>query len=106
MAQVAKISDAKKKEERKALFSQKTLYVGPTSSLALYVREAPNGRFKCYALFEKKGAEKKDKGMVTDHATQADAVKKYDELAAQCVVAGWKAKSSSKSSFDTIPAAE
>lgn len=109
-AAVKNIKDASKgggSKERKSLFSQKVKYAGPTSSLTVYVRETNAGKFKCYALLEKKGSEKKDRGMLTEHATKDEALKKFRELGDQCLSAGWKVKeSASKSAFDVIPAAD
>lgn len=107
---VAAIKDHKKRGETKERvkgFSQKARYAGPTSKLTLHVRESAKDKFKVYALLEKKGSEKKEKGMVSEHKTQDEAVKKFDELAGQCMKAGWKlATKVTKSSFDAIPTAE
>jgi hypothetical protein len=108
------VKDAKKanagaaapKKERKSGFSQRARYVGPTSKLTLHVREMDKGKFKVYAILEKPGAEKKDRGMISEFKTQAEAVKHFEELADQCLKGGWKLQSKvSKSSFDAIPAA-
>jgi len=92
--------------EKKSLFSQRAVYTGPTAKLTVNLRETDDGSYRVFAVVEKKG-QKKDKGMMTAVKDRAAALKRFEEISAQCLSAGWKLKvGGASSAFDTIPAAE
>lgn len=93
-------------------FSQRGQFVSTKGArLDVHVKKTPKG-FRVVVMHKKapksKGDKvKSDRGMVTMHATQESALKKYGELVADAVKNGWTAKQTvTKSSFTEMPKAD
>lgn len=87
-------------------FSRKARFYGPHSRLEVFAKPK-NGSFIVFVLHRKGGVDSKTRGMVSEHKTEVDAVKRFDEVVKESRKSGWQEKvTGMKSSFDSVPAAD
>lgn len=95
------------KKQKPSMFQRKSRFDGPNSRLEVFAKQKGPEQFVVFVLHRKGGADKKDRGMVSEFKTQSEAQQKFDEIVEQCRKQGWvETVTWMKSAFTTVPKAE